>query len=125
MTQPNMLHRFALAWLVVASAFLLPPYANAFDDFDVLDASAGSVGTVETVRDVPTARDLHAFDLDVLEHKIQPDSQETLLVRLDTGPLVIVTDGEARRLKAGERVRVVLNGSIVSIQREAGYGSVP
>jgi hypothetical protein len=42
------------------------------------------------------------------------------VVRLDVGPLIVFTQSEPHRLRAGERVRVTLNGSIARVERAPG-----
>lgn len=112
----------ALASLIVA---WLPAYA--LPDFDACAVSAmeGSAGTVESVRTVLVPRDLHAFDADVLEHSVRPETAEELVVRLDVGPVVVFTERQPRRLRAGQRVRVELNGSIARVERESTHCTTP
>jgi hypothetical protein len=111
----------ALAALVAS----LP--AHAFQDFDACFAAPmqGSAGTVESVRLVSLPRDLHAFDPEVLSHGVRPETAEELAVRLDAGPLVVFTRREPHRLQAGQRVRVQLNGSTASVERESGLCAIP
>jgi len=101
-------------------ALLAAAPAYALQDFDacVVAAMASSAGTVETVRQVPMPRDLHAFDPEVLEHKVRPELAEELVVRLDTGPVVTFTQRVSHRLNPGQRVRVMLDGSIARVERE-------
>lgn len=111
--------------LLVLIALMVSAPAFAAQDFSAcLPAEAGSAGTVEAVREVPAPRDLHAFDAEILEHKIRGETAEQLVVRLDTGPLVVVTNIEPRRLQSGQRVRVMLDGSMARVEREAGYCSM-
>jgi hypothetical protein len=106
----------ALVLLVLAA----PAYAA--QDWSVcLPADAGSMGTVEAVREVPVPKDLHAFDAELLEHKIRRDTAEQLVVRLDSGPVLIFPPGAPQRLQAGERVRVMLDGGV---EREAAYCAI-
>jgi len=104
----------ALASLIVA---WLPAYA--LPDFDACAVSAmeGSAGTVESVRTVLVPRDLHAFDPEVLEHSVRPETAEQLVVRLDVGPVVVFTQRQPHRLRAGQRVTVQLNDSIARVER--------
>jgi hypothetical protein len=90
----------AIALLVVS----LPAYA--LQDFGACAVAAmeGSAGTVESVRQVTPPRDLHAFDPEVLEHSVRPETAEELVVRLDAGPLVVFTQRAPHRLRAGQRV---------------------
>ena len=119
----SMIRVLALIGLIMAA----PAYA-AQDFGACLPVEAGSAGTVEAVREVPVPRDLHAFDADVLEHRIRVETAEQLVVRLDSGPLVVVTYTEPHRaesgLQAGQRVRIALDGSTARIQREAAYCSM-
>jgi hypothetical protein len=92
--------RILAAALLVVS---LPAYA--LQDFGAcVVAMEGSAGTVESVRQVAPPRDLHAFDPEVLEHSVRPETAEELVVRLDAGPLVVFTQREPYRLRAGQRV---------------------
>lgn len=80
-----------------------------------VSAEESSAGTVESVREVPVPRDLHAFEAETLEHKVRPETVEELVVRLDAGPIVVFTQRHSHRLRAGQRVRVTLNGSIARV----------
>ena len=107
--------------LAFASIVFSVPGHAAQDLAACSSAEAGSAGTVEAVREVAVPRDIHAFDADVLEHKIRPEKAEQLVVRLDTGPLVVFTHREAQRLQSGQRVRVTLDGAIARVEREAPH----
>jgi hypothetical protein len=108
-----------LTSLLAAALVAISAAAAAADGFGVCIAPVeGSAGTVESVREVPAARDLHAFDPAIFEHSVRPESAEELIVRLDTGPLVVFSAKQARRLSAGQRVRVHLDGSLVRVERE-------
>jgi hypothetical protein len=88
------------------------------DTFDTcVPGATPGAGTVESVREQPAPRDMHAFDPDVLEHKVRPETIEVLVVRLDAGPLVVLDQSAARRLQAGQRVNITPDG--------AGYCPVP
>jgi hypothetical protein len=88
--------------------------AYAAQDFESCHApEATAAGTVESVREVPAPRDLHAFDPDVLEHKLRTETSEVVVVRLDAGPLLVLDQSQARRLRAGERVVVAPDGTTV------------
>ena len=90
----------------------------ALQDFDTCAAAmAGGAGTVESVRQVARQRDLHAFDQGALTHSVRPEQVEELVVRLDTGPLVIFTRTEPHRLQAGQRVRVLLDRSLARVEQ--------
>jgi len=104
--------------LVAATLFALSAPAAAEDFGACIAFMEGSAGTVESVREVPAPRDLHAFDLTLFEHSVRPESAEELVVRLDTGPLVVFSERKAQRLLAGQRVRVHLNGSLVRVERD-------
>jgi hypothetical protein len=86
-------------------------------DLDACIAEGGSAGTVESVSQVAPQRDLHSFDEAVLSHPVRPEPVEQLVVRLDAGPLVIVSGTQARRLHAGERVRVQLDQDTPTVER--------
>jgi hypothetical protein len=102
---------------IVLFALTAPAY-GAQDWSLCLPASAGSAGTVEAVREVSAPKDMHAFDAELLEHKIRRDPAEQVVVRLDSGPVLIFPPGAPQRLQAGERVRVTLDGGV---EREAAY----
>jgi len=112
----NSLAPLLLVAMVGVSA---PSYGFQDPDSCHVSASESSAGTVESVRVVPVSRDLHAFDEEALEHKVVPETTEELVVRLDVGPVVIFTEREPQRLRAGERVRVTLAGSIVHVALES------
>lgn len=100
----------AFALLAAAGALLASP-AHAGTAFDAcFPSTASSAGTVEMVRELEAPRDIHAFDPDVLVHKLRPETVEVLVVRLDTGPLVIIDQAKPHRLQAGARVRVTPHG---------------
>jgi hypothetical protein len=109
---------FARVRAAVLFAVSLP--AHAAPDFEacVVAATEGSVGTVESVRLVFVPRDLHAFDPDVLEHSVQPEEAQQLVVRLDAGPLVVFSQRRPQRLEAGERVRLHLDGGMARVERD-------
>jgi hypothetical protein len=108
-----------LSSLAAAALLTMSAAALAADGLGVCIAfMEGSAGTVESVREVPVPRDLHAFDPAIFEHSVRPESAEELVVRLDTGPLVIFSERKAQRLSAGQRVRVHLDGSLVRVERE-------
>ena len=86
-------------------------------DFDACIAAEGSAGTVESVREVPPQRDLHAFDEAVLSHPVRPEQVEQLVVRLDDGPLVIISRTQPHGLHAGQRVRVQLDQNTATVER--------
>jgi outer membrane lipoprotein SlyB len=94
----------------------LPAYAlQGFDACVVAETESGA-GTVDSVRAVPVARDIHAFDPDVLEHRVQPEEAQQLVVRLDAGPLVVFSAKEPRTFQPGQRVRVRLDGSVAPME---------
>jgi hypothetical protein len=74
------------------------PYAPQEFDFSGL-----SGGTIESALDAP--RDIHAFQ-EAVEHKINPEPSQRLLIRLDDGRALIVTQREGR-FEPGQRVRVI------------------
>jgi hypothetical protein len=100
----------ALAALLAAA----PAYAgNVFESCHPSDEARA--GTVESVNEVALVRDMHAFDPEVLEHKLRAETIEVLTVRLDAGPLVVLDQGAGRRLRAGERVLVGPGGAAVCL----------
>src|SRR5512145_3267665 len=102
---------FARVLAAVLFAVSLPAHASADFEACVVADAAGHAATVESVRLVPVQRDLHAFDPEVLEHSVQPEEAQELVVRLDAGPLVVFSQRRMQRLEAGERVRLHLDGS--------------
>ena len=101
--------RFVATLLLAGFAFGVAavPYAPQEFDFKELD----SVGIVQSVREVAIPRDLHAFDPEVLEHKLRPESTDEAVIRLDGGDVVTVQQSAVPRLRPGQRVRVLLIGS--------------
>jgi outer membrane lipoprotein SlyB len=101
---------FSLATALLLGTALVAgaaPYAPEEYDFTQLSSlHAPALGTVESVREVPLQAEPAGLR-DVLEHALNPDTAEQLVVRLDDGrALIIVLDG-AQRFQPGERVRVV------------------
>jgi hypothetical protein len=88
----------------------VPRHAQDFPHCEVPTEGSGA-GTIESVREVPIARDLHAFDPGVLEHNVRPDMGEEVIIRLDGGPVITFTQTQVQRLQTGQRVRVILSGS--------------
>jgi hypothetical protein len=116
----------SLALLVVAMfSFAGHAYGQQYFDFCPLPAAGSSPGTVESVRAVPVPRDLHAFDAEVLEHKVVPEMVDEIVVQLDAGPVVIFTEKQAHRVHAGERVRVTLGGSSARVALESEECATP
>lgn len=109
-----------LAALAMTALLSAGAPAQALEQFDacLTPGSGGSAGTVESVREVVLARDLHAFDAEVLEHAVRAPTAEELTVRLDIGPRVVFTQRQSHRLRAGQRVRVTLDGSIALVEME-------
>lgn len=108
----------SLTPFIVAATFSISG-PHGLQDPDLCATPTGSSwGTVETVRDVPLMRDIHAFDPELLEHKVAPDTAEELIVRLDAGPVVIFTERQSHGLHAGQRVIVRLSGSDALVQSE-------
>jgi hypothetical protein len=101
--------RFIATLLLAGAAFGVPaaPYAPHEFDFNELD----TLGRVESVREVAIPRDLHAFDPEVLEHKLRPETTDEAVIRLDGGEVITVQQSVLPRLRAGQRVRVLLIGS--------------
>ena len=108
----------ALLRLLAAAAFAVSLPAYALQDLDACVAATmeSGAGTVDSVRAVPVARDIHAFDPDVLEHRVRPEEAQQLVVRLDAGPLVVFSAKEPRTFQPGQRVRVRLDGSVAPME---------
>jgi outer membrane lipoprotein SlyB len=92
-----------------------PRQAQDFPHCEV-PTEGSAAGTIESVREVPIARDLHAFDPGVLEHNVRPDMGEEVIIRLDGGPVITFTQAQVQRLQAGQRVRVILSGSSARVE---------
>jgi hypothetical protein len=92
------IHSFLVASILVLDEFDLPAPARVGSD----------TGTVEAVQEAPLMRHRHAFGPDMFEHRLHPDTVETLVIRLDSGPVVTVARDPALRLQPGQRVRVIL-----------------
>ena len=105
----------ALALLLAAA----PAYADAVFE-SCYPSDAASTGTVESVREVAVVRDMHAFDPEVLEHKLRAETVQVLTVRLDAGPVVVLDQGLAARVRAGQRVRVTQDSAEVCLAPLAG-----
>ncbi len=76
-------------------------------------------GLYESVREVPVTRDLHAFDPEVLELTMVPETVQELVIRLDGGHVITAThSNDMQRLQPGQRVRVTLTttGPLVEAQ---------
>ncbi len=93
----NLLATFTLAASLAGCA---TPYAPQDFDFSGFATS----GIIESVRQVP--RDIHAFQ-DAIEHHINPEVAEELVIRLDDGRAVTLREAHATRLAAGQRVRLL------------------
>ncbi len=106
--------RFIALLLLAGAAFgvAAAPYAPQELDFNELD----SLGMVESVRHVSIRRDLHAFDPEVLEHKLRPETTDEAVVRLDGGEVITVQQSVQPRLRPGQRVRVLLIGSVPALE---------
>ena len=109
----------ALPQLIVAATFGTSGLYG-LQDPDLCPTPMGSTwATVESVREVPLIRDIHAFDAEALEHKVAPETAEQLIVRLDSGPVVIFTERRSHGVHAGQRVVVTLSGSDAHVRSEA------
>jgi hypothetical protein len=88
-----------LATLLLASALAActTPYTPSEN------VSAPASGVVESVREVPL--DIHGFR-EAIEHSINPQTAQELVVRLDDERAVTLVE-EVRRFAPGERVRIV------------------
>jgi hypothetical protein len=101
-----------LARSIALVALLAAGNAYALEEFgSCLPSETANAGTVESVREVAAPRDIHAFDPDVLEHRVRPDTTEVVVVRLDAGPVVVLDQSASGRLHAGQRVRVTSDGT--------------
>ena len=101
----------ALGLLAAASGAFAQQYApQEFDFSELAGMGSCSAGVVESVREVPVARDIHAFDPELIEHTVQrPETVEQVVIRLDGGYAITVTaDEDMQRLQPGQRVRVTL-----------------
>ena len=100
----------ALGLLAAAfGASAQPYYAPQEFDFSELAGIGADAGIVESVREVAVARDIHAFDPEVLELKMVPDTVQELVIRLDGGHVITAThSNDMQRLHPGQRVRVTL-----------------
>jgi hypothetical protein len=97
----------ALVLLAAAFGVAAQPYAPQEFDFSDLAGIGAEAGIVESVREAPVARDIHAFDPEVLVHTMRPDTVDEVVIRLEAGYLITVTaDGDMRRLEPGQRVRL-------------------
>lgn len=99
-----------LAILSVAASLAACGMSHAQHAFDISELNGRprvELGTVQSVGVVEIERDIHAFDERALELRMQPDLTERLVIRLDTGDIVMVTVKGAQRFEAGERVRVL------------------
>ena len=117
-----MRHLFKILATLALATSAFPTIAHAQGDFCEVAAQGGSAGSVERIREVPVTRDLHAFDPEVLDHHVQPEMADEVIIRLDSGPLIAFTQqapkGEPQRLQAGQRVRILLSGSIARVEPE-------
>ena len=94
--------RGALAALLLAASQFAGAAPYAPSEYDFSDLS----GTVEAVREVSIRREPGEL-ADVLEHAVQPETGEALVIRLDNGRLIIVMQEGAQRFHPGERVRLL------------------
>ena len=110
----------SFARVLAAVLFAVTLQAHAAPDFEacVVAVAEGGAGTLESVRLVPVQRDLHAFDPEVLEHSVQPEEAQELVVRLDAGPLVVFSQRQLQRLEAGQRVVLHLDGGMARVERD-------
>jgi hypothetical protein len=106
----------ALTLATAQSSLFAEPYPPR--DFYACETLASGIGagTVESVRQVPVVKDIHAFDPGVLEHPVDPETAEELVIRLDVGPVITFTNKDSLRLGAGQRVRVILTGSSARVE---------
>jgi hypothetical protein len=109
----------SLPQLIVAATFGISGPYGLQDPDSCATPMGASWGTVESVREVPQLRDIHAFDAEVLEHNVAPETAEQLIVRLDSGPVVIFTERQSHGVHPGQRVVVRLSGSEAHVRSEA------
>jgi hypothetical protein len=93
----NVLSVVALSGLVACAA----PYAPQEFNF-----SGWSSGMIESALDAP--HDIHAFH-EAMEHEVNPQLAQRLLIRLDDGGALMVRS-HAQRFEPGQRVRIVAGG---------------
>jgi hypothetical protein len=114
------------AFEAVRTMFVALALVPAPGDFPCETLIAGtSTGTVESVREVALIRDMHAFDPGVLEHPVHPETAEELVIRLDAGPLITFLNKDPQRLRAGQRVWVMLTGSDAHVELDLQRCSTP
>lgn len=95
MTMKSLVAAFSLA----ALAGCATPYAP--QDFDFSELASGMVESVQEVQ-----LDIHAFQ-EAVEHKINREPADRLLIRLDDGRAVSIVEQSAGRFAPGQRVRIV------------------
>jgi hypothetical protein len=101
---------FSLATALLLGTALVAgaaPYAPEEYDFTELSSLHGpALGVIESVRAIPLRADPGGL-ANVLEHAVNPESGEELIVRLDDGRAVTIVLEGAQRFQPGERVRLV------------------
>jgi hypothetical protein len=105
-----MMHRgYLFAPILAGAAFSVSGQRYMLDEFDLspLAPTTAMAGTVEAVRETPLAPHPHAFRGDISEHRLQPDTVEEVVIRLDYGPIVTLAHDPALRVQPGQRVRVL------------------
>lgn len=107
-----MKNAFLASILAAALAGCAAPTPYAPQDFyfsasELERLPALASGMVESVRQVP--RDIDAFQ-NVFEHRINPELDDQLLIRLDDGRAVTVLDRDMQGFAPGQRVRIVAGG---------------
>lgn len=108
----------ALGLLAAASGAWAQQYAPQEFDFSELAGMGADAGIVESVREVPLMQEIHGFDPQVLVHTMRPETVDQVVIRLDGGSLVTVTDSDCRhRLEPGQRVHVTVStsGPLISL----------
>jgi hypothetical protein len=108
----------ALVLLAASFGASAQRYAPQEFDFSELAGMGADSGIVESVREAPLMRDIHAFDVEVFEHKLRPETAEQVVIRLDGGSAITVTHNGDVHLQPGQRVRVTLTttGPLVEAQ---------
>jgi hypothetical protein len=105
--------KFGIALFIAGAAFGASAAAAQGPDFGDFDRE----GIVESVREVAIPRDMHSFDPEVLEHPVRPATADEAVIRLDGGEVITVQQTPVPSLRAGQRVRVVLTGSEMHVER--------
>lgn len=106
--------KFSIA-LALAGALSAGAAEYAPQEFDFSDLAIGGVahGIVESVREVSLTR-----PADFLEHALEPETAQELIVRVDDGRAVRLRPQEMRSFGAGQRVRLVSSTTGTRVELE-------